>query len=192
MAVGCNDNRATIWDISLLQAPFRKFTFYHYSAVKGIQYCPWSPSLLATGGGCHDRRIRFWHTSTGSLISKFDSMGQITSILWSQSRKELAITYGFLNLQPPVLISVHRYPDMCMVGEALPKTVFRGLGTAISTNQTKIAVSADDGTIRVFDIWDFRSHTLSNSPLSQSIGAFGSPLIEALEGIDVRYPFIRW
>lgn len=191
MAVGSNDNRATIWDISRLYSPIRKFVLLHDSAVKGILYCPWSPTLLATGGGSHDRRIRFWHTTTGSLIRKYDTLGQITSIIWSITRKQLAITYGFLNCQPPMVIGVYQYPDMTLVAEAVPRTVVRALGIVESPDQSKIAVAVDDGTVRVFDLWDVRTLTVTNSPLKQAVGAFGSQLIESLEGIEVGFPSVR-
>lgn len=191
MTVGSNDNHATIWDISRVYLPIRKFVLPHNSAVKGILYCPWSPTLLATGGGSHDRRIRFWHTNTGSLVGKYDTKGQITSIVWSITRKQLAITYGFLNCQPPIVMSVHQYPEMTLVAEAIPTTVVRALGIVESPDQAKIGVAVDDGTVRVFELWDVRPHTLTKSPLSQAVGTFGSQLIENLESIDVRIPRIR-
>lgn len=58
LAVGGNDNMVTVWDISDLPAPVLKFQIHHNAAVKALAFCPWTPGLLATGGGAHDRTIR--------------------------------------------------------------------------------------------------------------------------------------
>lgn len=67
LASGGNDNLVNIWDARSNAAPkMSKDT--HTSAVKAIAWCPWQLSLLATGGGSHDRQIHFWNSTTEKKI----------------------------------------------------------------------------------------------------------------------------
>lgn len=183
LAVGSNDNCATIWDIRNLVYPVKKFVLPHMAAVKGMLYCPWAPSLLATGGGCKDQHLRFWHTRTGCLLSEHDLGGQITSVCWSETRKELAVTFGFLPV--PMLLNVYSFPEMRLVAAVSSEQNLRGLSAAVLPDQTKVALAVDDFTVRIFRLWSCRPHRLTNSPGYQGVGAYGSAVIESAEGIDI-------
>lgn len=55
-----------------------KFFFSsHQAAVKALAWCPWQPSLLASGGGTADRKIRFWNCNTGVCMSDIDTQSQV-------------------------------------------------------------------------------------------------------------------
>ena len=72
LATGGNDNLVSIWDARSLGAPkFQKTN--HKAAVKALAWCPWSPNLLATGGGSYDRHIHFWNTTTGARTNSIDT-----------------------------------------------------------------------------------------------------------------------
>ena len=45
--------------------------------IQAISWCPWQPTLLATGGGTADRQICLWNVSTGSLVHSVDSKSQV-------------------------------------------------------------------------------------------------------------------
>lgn len=53
----------------------------HQAAVKALAWCPWQPSLLASGGGTADRKIRFWNANTGTCISDIDTQSQVKYLL---------------------------------------------------------------------------------------------------------------
>lgn len=81
LASGGNDNLLQIWQA---KAGFNyteaqpQYTFtQHQAAVKALAWCPWQPSLLASGGGTADRHIRFWNCNTGSCVSSVDTKSQV-------------------------------------------------------------------------------------------------------------------
>ena len=53
----------------------------HNSAVKAIAFCPWFDGLIATGGGTHDKCIRFFHTTTGAALATIRVSAQVTSLV---------------------------------------------------------------------------------------------------------------
>ena len=56
----------------------------HQAAVKAVSWCPWSPHLLASGGGTADRSIRFWNASTGQLLSTTTTNSQVSQVSLTQ------------------------------------------------------------------------------------------------------------
>lgn len=77
LASGGNDNALLIWQPGSAQ-PLSKFT-EHTAAVKAIAWSPHQHGLLASGGGTADRCIRFWNTSTNSLLNCVDTGSQVSS-----------------------------------------------------------------------------------------------------------------
>lgn len=77
LASGGNDNQLLIWQPGSAQ-PLSRFT-EHTAAVKAIAWSPHQHGLLASGGGTADRCIRFWNTSTNSLLSCVDTGSQVGS-----------------------------------------------------------------------------------------------------------------
>lgn len=59
---GSNDNMARLWDIR--QEKTISKLKGHRGAVKAIAWCPWKRGVLATGGGCMDRSVKIWDTSS--------------------------------------------------------------------------------------------------------------------------------
>jgi cell division cycle protein 20 (cofactor of APC complex) len=98
LASGSNDNQVKIWESrqEVSQMTIPKYTFRsvqkpssvlqkiiciflvsHRSAVKAIAWCPWQPTLLATGGGFCDKTIKVWNVSNGSLLNSVDTGAQV-------------------------------------------------------------------------------------------------------------------
>lgn len=69
--------------------------FGHNSAVKAVAFAPWQPTLLATGGGMSDRTVHFYHAPTGSCLAKIYVWSQVTGLVWSKTRREIAVVLGF-------------------------------------------------------------------------------------------------
>lgn len=184
-AIGGNENVALVWDISNPATPKLLHKLRHTSAVKGLLFCPWAPSLLALGAGSNDRHIRFWHATSGTMLAQVFTDSQILSIHWSWSRKELVVTYGFL-LTPGRLIGVYSYPSMALVGEFVPSELLRALSSCIAPDETQIAVATSDGTVRVYDLWEQRRHSIVGGA-----GVLGSSILETYEGVDVPVAPIR-
>ncbi|KAG0638730.1 WD40-repeat-containing domain protein [Tuber brumale] len=88
-----------------------KHRWAHGAAVKAIAFCPWQRSLLATGGGSNDRCIHFFHTFSGATLATINVSAQVTSLLWSNSHREIAATLGYANPEHPIRIAVFSWPE---------------------------------------------------------------------------------
>lgn len=64
-ASGGNEGIVNVWDERKLDKPVWVIES-HTSAVRAIAWCPWSPHILATGGGLDDESIQFHNTDTGT------------------------------------------------------------------------------------------------------------------------------
>ena len=80
------------------------------AAVKALAFCPWQPSLLAAGGGSNDRCIHFYHTLSGATLATIDCAAQVTSLVWSRTRREIAATFGFAQPDHPIRVAVFSWP----------------------------------------------------------------------------------
>ncbi|KAJ5533097.1 hypothetical protein N7494_009649 [Penicillium frequentans] len=93
----------------------QKHCLVHGAAVKAIAFAPWQPSLLATGGGTNDRAIHFFHTRTGVCLATINVFAQVTSLIWSQTRREIAATFGYSSPEHPFRIAVFAWPSCAQV-----------------------------------------------------------------------------
>ena len=85
------------------------------AAVKAIAFAPWQSTLLAAGGGSNDRCIHFFHTLSGANLATIDCHAQVTSLVWSEKRKEIASTFGFAQPEHPYRVAVFTWPSCHMV-----------------------------------------------------------------------------
>ena len=92
-----------------------KHRLLHSAAVKAIAFAPWQPSLLATGGGSNDRSIHFFHTRTGACLATINVFAQVTSLIWSKNRREIAATLGYAVPEHPFRIAVFSWPSCAQV-----------------------------------------------------------------------------
>ncbi|KAJ5297448.1 hypothetical protein N7508_007697 [Penicillium antarcticum] len=93
----------------------QKHRLLHSAAVKAIAFAPWQPSLLATGGGTNDRAIHFYHTRSGACLATISVFAQVTSLIWSQTRREIAATFGYSQPDHPFRIAVFAWPSCAQV-----------------------------------------------------------------------------
>ena len=92
------------------------FSFSHSAAVKAMAFAPWQPSLLATGGGSNDRQIHFHHTGSGATLAVINVFAQVTSLIWSTTRRELVATFGYAQPEHEIRIAVFSWPTCeCIV-----------------------------------------------------------------------------
>lgn len=63
----------------VLQAPTFRFT-EHVAAIKAIAWSPHQHGILASGGGTADMKLRFWNTSTGTLLNEIDTGSQVRRV----------------------------------------------------------------------------------------------------------------
>ncbi|KAF3932602.1 hypothetical protein ABW20_dc0109436 [Dactylellina cionopaga] len=223
VATGGNDNQCILFDVETpkdeesdsrdADEPNRELIirhkWSHSAAVKAIAFCPWQKSLIATGGGSNDRGIHFYHTFTGSSIATINVSAQVTSLIWSTQRKEIAATFGYANPEHPIRIAVFTWPDCHKVVSIPWAEDMRALyalpypgGPPESKNGRRansenkgpnpaqtdpkfegcLVVAASDETIRFHEVWG--APGVKSTRRRGSTGALGSEILETLEGIE--------
>lgn len=149
LASGGNDNILNIWSAQVGTNLTDNTPLYslsqHQAAVKALAWCPWQPSLLASGGGTADRNIKFWNCNTGTLMNSVDTKSQVCSILWSKEYKELISGHGFAQNQ----LIIWKYPTMTKVTELTGHTS-RVLHLAMSPDGSTVVSAAADETLRLW------------------------------------------
>ena len=119
-------------------------------ASQAIAWCPWQPSLLASGGGTSDATIHIWNSTTGARLHSVTTPSQVTSLQWSPHKKEFLTTHGY----PANSIMVHSYPSMEKLAEIKDAHDSRVLFSALSPNGELIATAAGDENLKFWKIWD--------------------------------------
>ncbi|KAL1883958.1 hypothetical protein Daus18300_000066 [Diaporthe australafricana] len=96
-----------------------KHRWEHTAAVKAIAFCPWREGLVATRGGSHDKCIHFFHTTSGVALATIAVHAQVTSLIWSTTRREIAATFGYAQPDHPYRIAIFSWPQ-CQQVAAIP------------------------------------------------------------------------
>lgn len=190
--------------IKVILAGAEKHRWIHGAAVKAITFCPWREGLVATGGGSNDKCIHFFHTVSGACLATISVAAQVTSLIWSTTRREIAATFGYAQPEHPYRIAVFSWPECRQVaaipweGEhrALyaipypggPSESYEGGSVMSRTAQEGcIVVAASDESVKFHEVWSSeRKATFGGEGL---LG--GSDILEGLEGIDKEGEIIR-
>lgn len=178
-----------------------KQKWIHSAAIKAIAFCPWQRGLLAIGGGSNDRAIHFYHTFSGACLATIDVQAQVTSLIWSTSRREIAATFGYAQPEHPYRIAVFSWPD-CQQVVAIPWTTDARALLAIpypggpnDTNQQAgegetwwsrtaeegcIVVACSDESVKFHEVWSGTKKATGGH-----MGLLGgSDILEGLAGIE--------
>ena len=179
----------------------QKHKWLHSAAIKAIAFCPWQRGLIATGGGSNDRAIHFYHTFSGACLATINVQAQVTSLIWSTSRREIAATFGYAQPEHPYRIAVFSWPE-CRQVVAIPwASEMRALlaipypgGPNEMGRQVKegerwwgrtaeegcIVVACSDESVKFHEVWSG-----AKKGTGGSLGLLGgSDILEALEGIE--------
>ncbi|KAB5528109.1 WD40 repeat-like protein [Coniochaeta sp. 2T2.1] len=181
----------------------------HAAAVKAIAFCPWQDGLVATGGGSNDKCIHFFHTCSGAALATISVSAQVTSLIWSQTRREIVATFGYAEPEHPYRIAIFSWPDCRQVG-AIPwegghRALYAipypceadrkagaggGRGGAAAGGAGRegcIVVAASDNSVKFHEVWAQDSRSAAGG-----IGMLGgSEILEDLQGIEKEGDVIR-
>lgn len=179
----------------------------HGAAVKAIAFCPWREGLVATGGGSNDKCIHFYHATSGACLATISVAAQVTSLIWSTTRREIAATFGYAQPEHSYRIAVFSWPD-CKQVAAIPwdgdhRALYAiaypggpnesqtsregGRGMTRTAVEGCIVVASSDESVKFHEIWtSCRKATTGGEGL---LG--GSDILEGLEGIDKEGEVIR-
>ena len=179
----------------------QKYKWIHSAAIKAIAFCPWQPGLIATGGGSNDRAIHFYHTSSGACLATINVYAQVTSLIWSTSRHEIAATFGYAQPEHPYRIAVFSWPA-CRQVVAIPWSAELRALHAIpypggpneagrradegeawwsrTAEEGCIVVACSDESVKFHEVW-----TGKKKSMGLAAGLLGgSDILEAFEGFD--------
>jgi meiosis-specific APC/C activator protein AMA1 len=190
-----------------LRSGSEKHRWAHGAAVKAIAFCPWRNGLVATGGGSNDKCIHFFHTTSGACLATISVAAQVTSLIWSTTRREIAATFGYAQPKHPVRIAVFSWPE-CKEVAAIPwEGEHRALyaipypdgpneshtsregsrGLSRTAKEGCIVVASSDESVKFHEVW-----TASQKATAGGEGLLGgSEILEGLEGIDKEGEIIR-
>ncbi|KAG9232486.1 WD40-repeat-containing domain protein [Amylocarpus encephaloides] len=184
-----------------------KHRWIHGAAVKAIAFCPWRKGLVATGGGSNDKCIHFFHTSSGACLATISVSAQVTSLIWSTTRREIAATFGYAQPEHPYRIAVFSWPE-CKQVAAIPwegehRALYAipypggpneghtsregGIGLTRTAKEGCIVVASSDESVKFHEVWTSKQKTTAGG--EGLLG--GSDILESLEGIDKEGTIIR-
>lgn len=191
--------------VRYLPAGSEKHRWRHAAAVKAIAFCPWREGLIATGGGSNDKCIHFFHTTSGAALATISVAAQVTALIWSTTRREIAATFGYAQPDHAYRIAVFSWPE-CRQVAAIPwEGEHRALyavaypGGPSDTYRTKerlksrtaeegcIVVASSDESVKFHEVWlaERKATALGSGVLA------GSDILEMEEGIDKEGDVIR-
>lgn len=193
--------------VKQIKAGDEMYCWTHSAAVKAIAFCPWRDGLVATGGGSNDKCIHFYHTTSGASLATISVAAQVTSLIWSTTRREIAATFGYAQPDHPFRIAVFSWPE-CRQVAAIPwegehralyaisypggpneSQTSREGGNPMSRTAQEgcIVVAASDESVKFHEVWAAgQKATVGGTGL---LG--GSDILEGLEGIDKEGDIIR-
>jgi len=157
LASGGNDNVVNVWDgrvgdvgVEGARGTAKWTKRNHTAAVKAIAWCPWQPSLLASGGGSNDATMHMWNTTTGARLHSLRTPSQITSLLFCPHRKEILSTHGY----PTNSLMLHVYPSMERIAEIRDAHDSRVLFSAINPAGDVVVTGAGDENLKFWRVWE--------------------------------------
>ncbi|GFZ51047.1 APC/C activator protein CDC20 [Saitozyma sp. JCM 24511] len=151
LASGGNDNKLYVWGGTDSRPTWRFGE--HRAAVKAIAWSPHQRGVLASGGGTADKKIRFWNSLTGGLVSECDTGSQVCNLMWSRNSNEIVSTHGYSGGPVSNQIHIWRYPSMTQVA-TLTGHSFRVLYLAMSPDGQTIVTGAGDETLRFWNAFE--------------------------------------
>ena len=149
IASGGNDNRLLLWDIRKMK--LMGVLGEHNAAVKALAWCPRKRSILVSGAGTADRKLRVFDTSKEECISISDTGSQVCNLSFDPEGECLISTHGY-SLNQLIVWNHSRNYDYFRKEDVLIAHKLRVLYLATSPCGKYAVTGAGDETIRVWGI----------------------------------------
>jgi cell division cycle protein 20 (cofactor of APC complex) len=185
LASGGNDDSLCIWDAAMsssrqsgsqvIVSP-RLILREHTAAVKALDWCPFRPGLLASGGGTRDRTIKLWNTNSGEMLTSVDTKSQVSGVIWSKHQQELCSSHGFTR-NGLVLWKYGNAPDELKKVTELTGHTARVLCMSSSPDGSSVVSASGDETLRFWNIFGAPSRRRYPSVSAMGELTFGSAQI---------------
>ena len=156
LASGGNDNLVHVWDLRQLAGPLQTIRD-HRAAVRALDWCPWRPSLLATGGGSGDMQLLVTDIGKARAVKRIKTNSQICALLWEEDAKGILTAHGFSRYQ----MALWSFPTEELVCEFVGHK-HRVLSMVRSPEGSIFTGSADE-SIRVWNMRNFVRKTAKSS-----------------------------
>ncbi|KAM7535440.1 hypothetical protein Aperf_G00000096965 [Anoplocephala perfoliata] len=151
LASGANDNLVCIFNANrafqLENAEPDHILNKHEAAVKAIGWCPWKPSLLATGGGTADHHLRFWNAFSGVCVREVNVTVQVSGLLWNSDYREIITGHGDGSLR------IWKYPNINLI-KTLSEHEDRILSICASPDGEMVASCGGDENVRIWHCFE--------------------------------------
>lgn len=101
----------------------------------------------------HDKKIRFYNTHHGTLVSSLDVCAQITTLIWSPSTTEILATFGYTAPGTSTKCAVYAYPSLqCLFSFEIADET-RALYAVANPYGGEICLAGSDECVRFYHIW---------------------------------------
>lgn len=157
---------------------------------------------MATSGGSNDKCIHFFHTTSGSSLASIAVAAQVTSLVWSNTKREIAATFGYAHPEHPFRIAVFNWPECSQIAaipwegdlralHAVPYPCVLRRRKTVRANakivNECIIVASSDETVKFHELWSREGGRAVTRP--SMFG--GSDILEDLQGIIKEGDIIR-
>jgi hypothetical protein len=153
-----------------------------------------------------DRTVHFYHAPSGSCLAKIYMWAQITGLIWSRTRREIAVVLGFAEPEHPFRVVVfawpsceqitaipwnvdvdgQTFPDLCVVGRGLSVVSIPNFRKPFFETEDESDFNPEDECIAINSSNFIRFYRIWRKPQKQlgSIGVMNSAILESIDGIE--------
>lgn len=149
IASGGNDNQLLLWDIRRMK--LLGSLGEHEAAVKALAWCPKQRSILISGAGTADRKLRIFDTSKCQQLAKIDTGSQVCNLIFDREGDSLISTHGY-SLNQMIVWNYSKNFDRLKKQDVIIAHKLRVLYLAISPCGKYIATGAGDESIRIWNL----------------------------------------
>jgi len=115
----------------------------------------------------HDKKIRFYNTSNGTLLKSLDVDAQITTLIWSPRTTEILATFGYTAPGTRTKCAVYAYPSLqCLFAFEVADEI-RALYAVVSPSGHDICLAGSDECVRFYHIWEELGGGRETSPVRE-------------------------